>query len=405
MRINNILSCFLLTFLQCSNLSGQIALPSYDQIDSTHDQYVQALASLLFHAKEWETNSNDENHHAEEKINFSNEDLALLWEKVSHHAYHCSATANQIQRIYRFEEVYRLYHQAKNLTLIGEEVEAQGVMAATNDLLYQLWEEAIESEEKSQIQLPILCLNLSKNFDPNLKHHHHTSLTVNKQMKPYLLPLDHPMRSVLDEFCLETRITKDRRTFHQAGFKIISKGIRSFIHVARHAKMPGYLVKVFLDDELKEKNDKPSWKWLVNRCVGAEKIRNVIQKHHIKHFVVAQKWIYNFPPKPSPPKDFRHTRHLALLLVTDMDLTSSRRNLIAWHREITKEHLNELYTIICRAKGSSYRADNIPYTKQGQFAFIDTEYPGKKPDFHSIRAYLDHHMRQYWDRLVKRGGL
>ena len=64
-----------------------------------------------------------------------------------------------------------------------------------------------------------------------------------------------------------------------------------------------------------------------------------------------------------------------VLLVDDMDLVSKQENEVAWKSMITREHLNELYLIITRAGGSSYRPDNIWLTKHGKFAFVDTEYP------------------------------
>ncbi len=168
--------------------------------------------------------------------------------------------------------------------------------------------------------------------------------------------------------------------------------------------MPGYLVKVYLDTVLKKKQNRASWQWLVKRCQGAAQVSDIIEQGGIQHFVVAKKWIYCLPPEPSPPFGKHYTRHLALLVVTDMQLTPEQENLDAWYHIITPKHLDELYLIMSHAKGSSYRPDNIAYTRTGQFAFIDTEYPSRGPDFNSIRRHLRPAMLTYWDRLVKNGG-
>jgi hypothetical protein len=87
-----------------------------------------------------------------------------------------------------------------------------------------------------------------------------------------------------------------------------------------------------------------------------------------------------------------------------MNLTSKAQNLAAWKSLITGEHLKELYKIISYAKGSSYRPDNITYSVDGKFAFIDTEYPKAHPDYKSIRKYLSREMQAEWDKIVKNGG-
>ena len=140
------------------------------------------------------------------------------------------------------------------------------------------------------------------------------------------------------------------------------------------------------------------------RCIGAEKIRRVITKKNFTHFVVAEKYIYPLPAHPSPPSNGLYTRHFAILLAEDMQLVPKSENLRAWKTVITREHLHELYTIMTAARGSSYRPDNICYTRNGKFAFIDTEYPSSGPDYTSIRPHLSPKMQRYWDRLIKHGG-
>lgn len=224
--------------------------------------------------------------------------------------------------------------------------------------------------------------------------------SIKKEMRPFIIGDNHPMKSRLDKIFFKSRAILDEESFIQAGFVPISIRHCTHVYVSKHSLLPGYLVKAYLDTEKRKKKNQESWKWLVKRCQGARDIQKVIKKKKIVHFTVARKWIYPFPSKPLPPDDAEHTRHFALLLVTDMDLVDPEYNLYAWQHLITKEHLDELFFIISHAKGSSYRPDNISYTKQGNFAFVDTEYPQKGPDFKSIRPYLNPEMLAYWDDLV-----
>jgi hypothetical protein len=184
----------------------------------------------------------------------------------------------------------------------------------------------------------------------------------------------------MDALFLPARITQDMDHFIQAGFNPLFVQPRSFIIVARHAELPGYLVKLQLDTELRLKGNKPHWEWFIRRCEGAEKIQEIIDAHQIEHFVVAKKWIYPLPLKPSSPASPEYDQKLLLVLVEDMQLVSKEDNILAWHTRITKAHLDELYRIMREGHHSTFRADNVAFTKSGKLAFIDTEYWGTGPN-------------------------
>ncbi|WP_068470876.1 hypothetical protein [Candidatus Protochlamydia phocaeensis] len=377
-------------------------------LEAKEDQhsYIYGLASLSFHIKELK-DSLDASQEPD-GIAFSEEEISLLWDKIAHSLYSQKATTEQIRREYRFEKAQESYHQAKHHLSMGESEQAERLFSDSFNYLSGLWEEAIDRESKqgfdhlnSSGQAASLRVR-AQNVD--FEKNRVLSNKIKKRMRPYIIPDKHPMKDNLDAIFLRKRATVNEDTFKASGFRIISKRPRSFIYVAKHKSLPTYLVKAYMDDQLKEKRDRPSWEWLVRRCEGADKIRYIINKKQIRFFVVASKWIYPLPADPSPPKDEKHTRHLALLLVTDMNLAPKDLNYYAWQNYITPDHLDELYSILSFAKGSSYRPDNIAYTNQGLFAFIDTEYPSQGPDYKSIRMYLNPDMRAYWDRLVKRGG-
>lgn len=243
-----------------------------------------------------------------------------------------------------------------------------------------------------------------KASNSSFKNNPYISKKEKSAIKPYLLPDSHPIKPILDSLFSASRVTLNSTTLRNAGFTILHSRKRSFIKVVNHPLMPGYLFKLYLDDELRLKHGRQGWKWFSYRCQGARTIAKLIKKEKIKHFTVAKKWIYALPAEPAMPALPGHSRKNCILVAEDMQLVSKEENLAIWKNGITKKHLVELYDIISYAPGRSYRPDNIPYTKNGKFAFIDTEYPDHKPDYNSIRPYLSPDMLSYWDQLVKKGG-
>lgn len=219
---------------------------------------------------------------------------------------------------------------------------------------------------------------------------------------PYLLPEDHPLTPILDSIFLSSRPLYNSKTFKAAGF--VSKFIqpRSFIRVASHDLMPGYLFKVYLDSELRQKRKIPGWKWFANRAKNARVIEDFIRSNGIKHFVVPKKWIYPTPlsDRSQIPGKGKYSIKNEILVVEDMQLVSKKENKKAWKSVITKEHLDEFLAIIRHAGGASYRADNVAFTKHGTFAFIDTEYTNQHSKARSILPYLSPKMREYWIQIT-----
>lgn len=249
-------------------------------------------------------------------------------------------------------------------------------------------------------------VKLRKNSNKDLDRNPYMTKEERKAIQPYLLPVNHPIKEKLDRIFSGMRVTLNEDTFAAAGFVTKYNQPRSYIKVASHPLLPGYLVKVTLDSELRLKEDIPSWKWFVRRIEGANKIRQVIRQIGSAYFTVPQKWIYPLPINPPTPKSFAYSRKNVILIVEDMEIVSEKENLLAWRNLITPRHLEEFYTITMSAGGASYRASNVPYTKKGKFAFIDTEYPYKTPHYHVFTKYLSPAMTNYWNELItrKKGG-
>lgn len=212
----------------------------------------------------------------------------------------------------------------------------------------------------------------------------------------FLLPQRHELRGVLDAIFIQGSPLKNRANFLSAGFKMICQRSSSMV-VAKHNKLPGYLIKGYLDEE--KNNSTRNRRWLQNRCLGAENIRNLIAQKKIKFFTVPDKWIYILPGFET-----FNDQNNALLVVSDMQLASNEKTKWAWKNAITKQHLDELYCILSHGFASTYLIGNIPYTKSGNFTCIDTEYPERLLPYHKVSSHLSDEMRAYWEKLVKHGG-
>ncbi|MGH2639961.1 MAG: hypothetical protein ACRDF4_11890, partial [Rhabdochlamydiaceae bacterium] len=187
--------------------------------------------------------------------------------------------------------------------------------------------------------------------------------SIEVRVQPYLLPSKHCLKPLLDEIFSQGRITETYETFERVGFVTHCRRRLSGVTIARHPKIPGYLFKVYLDSETIQKRSKPGEEWLLQRCIGAAKIRALIKKKKMRYFLVPDKWLYELPQKGY------------ILITTDMELVSNRETKTAWKTNVNRELLQELYSILRHGYGSPTLSANIPYTKSGKFAFIDTEYP------------------------------
>jgi hypothetical protein len=220
-------------------------------------------------------------------------------------------------------------------------------------------------------------------------------------MNGYLLPSDHLASMLLQKLFRRSDAIDNEAAFLEAGFKVGSKNSRSLMRVATHPALRGYVFKVFFVEEQSREREKPcGWKNFTVRCNQAERIRRVIHEQAFRHFRVPRKWLFHTPRHPSSSLDDQP----AILVAEFQDLVPPDDNEGAWRHSVTEGHLYQLYTVLDRAGGVSSRPDNIALTRQGWFAFIDTEYPPDLHDYESIAPYLSRQMRQYWWSLIRRAG-
>lgn len=267
-----------------------------------------------------------------------------------------------------------------------------------------IWRQLLNEEQTAARSIPSLSFDLAHLGNREIKKNPLITSKHYKAIKPWILPENHPMKARLDAIFQRSRAIQDAESFAAAGFQTFKVQPRSFIRVARHPDLPGYVLKVYLDTELRKKKGKPGWSWFAKRCVGAKKIQDIIKKKQIKHFKVTHKWIYPIPLFSQTLSGPNYDPKAEILIAEDMNIVSNEKSIEAWKTVMTPAHLDELYLIIAFAGGHSYRPDNIPYSLDGKFAFIDTEYPDLKPDFKTSMMYFSPEMVQYWQKLIDQGG-
>lgn len=226
--------------------------------------------------------------------------------------------------------------------------------------------------------------------------------SMHKKIAPYLLPLDHPLRAELDALFSVYGVNENTNSMSKAGFITVSFRPTTYVVIVKHSNLPGHLLKLYLESEDRIKKNREGWKWLLHRCEGAQALRNLIKEKNLTHFVVPDKWLYPLPPKPlhSSPQ----CGQPLVLLCTEMDIVSDQESHEIWQNRITHDVLDELYIILSHGLSSSYVSWNIPPTKDGKFACVDTEQSNAKPNYSLVRNYLSQEMKDYWDRLVRYGG-
>lgn len=218
---------------------------------------------------------------------------------------------------------------------------------------------------------------------------------VRQKAKSYILPSKHPLRRTLNRIFSSASVLDNEATLAQAGFTLIQTQHASHMTLLKHPDLSGYLIKAYMNSENRLKDDIPGWKWLIARCDGAQNIRKLIKKKNLHFFTVPDKWVYFLPNLNV------ESFNPIILIVTDMDIVTLQESEYAWKYLISRQHLDELYCLFSHGYGSACLPWNIPYTKQGKFACVDTEYPKRKMKYSNANVYLSDEMKIYWKKLIK----
>jgi hypothetical protein len=317
-----------------------------------------AIASLRFHLHQLMTPQNSD--FKENAILFENSDIAHLWSSAKKCSVSDSLESAEKQYYEGLEINFSIQSSAE--LLCGVKQQLDDVWEYLNrDLLNT---NCTEIENKS----------FSFNYINKNENGHHQKL-----------------HTILHALFSSPGAIENEDCFRRLGFSILHARPSGMI-VASHPSLSGYLLKLYFHSS----NKLPAiiWEKFTNRCKGADNISRLIKARQLKHFSVPDKWIY------TPPSD----QSAFILVVTDMNIVPTSETKYIWKNKITREQLKELYCIISHGYASSCLRKNIPYTKNGKFACIDTEYPQRTPLYEHVKKHLSNKMKLYWDRLVKTGG-
>jgi hypothetical protein len=175
--------------------------------------------------------------------------------------------------------------------------------------------------------------------------------------------------------------------WRRAGFKVEGEGDPSNIMVASHPSMTGRLFKKYSRVvSLKEQHENYR-----RRVKGADKLRAFITAGRLSRLVVPQKQLHELP------SEFSHADETAYVLIVELlDLlrpSDSKQR----YRELDKEGLRQLCTALCAFEGLDSGVRNLPFTRGGQIAFVDTERwdKEKKIPLRHVSKYLSNDQLQF----------
>lgn len=248
-------------------------------------------------------------------------------------------------------------------------------------------------------------LRSSKSFDP--KHQYEfpkVDEEIWEEVRPYLLPENHPAWPKLNRVFCAARVTQSTDTFRKAGFRRWNPGRWSRVSASSHPEFPEYFIKAYCDTELGILYD---WRKWIHRIKGAEMIRHCIKENKLQaDFKVPHKWIYPLPKHPAPKKGPQYLRKNFILVCENVGILEHSANQDKYKHHFTQKLMNGLYIIlqVCGLYDSVY-IFNMPFCKDGKIAFIDTEYHHKWPvPFSKLTKYFPKNLQSYWKQITHEGG-
>lgn len=223
---------------------------------------------------------------------------------------------------------------------------------------------------------------------------------VQNIVAPYLLPENHSVKPLLDAIFGQSRVTLNLDTLATAGFVKCTPHRFKNVIVIKHPSISGYVFKIYLDAQHYQKN-KPEYRQWMYRIQGVQLVDEIIKTYGLnEQFKCPKKWIYMLPKFPKPPKGYPVRYYI--LIEEDMDLVESEENEALWaSSKITKEFLDQLFLILTKiGLADSAKPDNIPFSKDGRVAFVDTEVFGMdKIHYKQLLPFLSKHNQDYWKVL------
>lgn len=231
----------------------------------------------------------------------------------------------------------------------------------------------------------------------------HISPSIWALVEPHFLPEKHPLKDQVDQLFQRGRLIVNKESLEEAGFTNIRvRGIDN-IFALRHVDVKGVMIKTYLDIQPRVDDWTP---WL-RRISGANHIRACIKNLGYEDlFVVPHKWIYPLPANFAPPPLPDFVRKNFVLITQEIPILDRAANDKAYKTQVTKKILDALYNVLTQAGlNDSIYIHNIPFTKDGKIAIIDTEHFGKPQVMYEKLTYkFSPAMQEYWEKLIANGG-
>jgi hypothetical protein len=173
-----------------------------------------------------------------------------------------------------------------------------------------------------------------------------------------------------------------RKAFRKAGFDVIDREHKDKIMVATHGAAPGYMFKKYSNDT----SPKDQLEKYEQRVEGARKVRALIEERRLEHIVVPQKAVIELPREFSSRKSSPH------VVIAERLSLSSHSDTKRTYSHIDENVLRDLCVVLHVFPGLDSVVANMPFTKDGKIAFIDTEHWGRRRDRwkESDRPHLRH---------------
>ena len=225
---------------------------------------------------------------------------------------------------------------------------------------------------------------------------------VQSKIVSYLLPENHPIKPELDALFSSTRVILNLKTLEAAGFKKSKPRKFTRLIVTSHPQFPGYIFKLYLDAQRYYKNTYEYIHWMM-RVQGVEKVRHEINARGLQElFKAPKKWIYILPSTTSSRcKDYA-CKH-CILVEEDMELFSDAENKALWTSDFVSPQLLEGLFHILKTVGldDCLKPDNLPFSKDGRVAFIDTQTFDRHVEYKRLLPFLSPVNQSYWKLLIK----
>lgn len=227
-----------------------------------------------------------------------------------------------------------------------------------------------------------------------------SNLDPESETKSYLLPPDNHYKNSIETIFSKATSDLTFDTINSLGFKIMNNSGGLYIFVAKHPAVPGFVFKFFKYGQF----DEIDWRYWIKRIQGAKLIQKGIDQFGYQNiFMVPKKWLY----KTYATQVIDGKQYPAYILIAeDMALEKSSKNQELWYHRPKEQVLIALHKML-KTYGlrDSSHIENIPYSKNGKIAFVDTESFYTWPVYYRpLLQFLSAKNRKIWKDLVKKGG-